>query len=301
VPVLLNKCTKETRQLQSHTLVGRAQPCGLRLDEPLVSSEHASVSWQEGVWCVRDLGSRNGTFLNGMRLETAISYPCAQGALLAFGDQRQAWELIDASEPCAMAVPLGSGAPCLMMRGMISIPETEQPLASVHQSAGGTWLLEVGERVEEIVDGSLIQLAGGSWRFHCPQVWNPTESPEQRPFVLEATQLLFRVSRDEESVELDLRCHGQSLSLGSRSPFYMLLTLARLRLEQRDSSSAGWIHWSELARELSTEQAEINLWVHRIRERFAEAGVLRPGSIIERRSRAGQLRIGTDNIIISQM
>jgi hypothetical protein len=302
VAVLLNKCTKETRRLQSHTLVGRAQPCGLRLDEALVSSEHASLSWQEGAWYVRDLGSRNGTYLNGARLTTGISYPCPEGAVLAFGDQRQEWQLTDASEPVAMVLPLnGAGAPCLLVRGMIAFPEAERPLASIHQGAGGAWLLEVDERVEELVDGSVIQLPGSNWRFHCPHMWHATESPGQRPFVLEATQLCFRVSRDEESVELDLRCHGQTISLGSRSPFYMLLTLARLRLAQRESPSPGWIHWSELAEELQTEQSEINLWVHRIRERFAEAGVVRPGAIIERRSRAGHLRIGIENILITQM
>jgi hypothetical protein len=52
---------------------------------------------------------------------------------------------------------------------------------------------------------------------------------------------------------------------------------------------------------LHSEQSEINVWVHRIRERFADAGVLRPGSIIERRNRVGQLRIGVDNVVINQM
>jgi hypothetical protein len=299
--VLLNRCTQELHQLQSHTLVGRAQPCGLRLDDALVSSEHASLSWQDDAWFVRDLGSRNGTFLNGARIEAAIAYRCEQGAVLAFGDQRVEWELADASEPCAMAVPLRGGEPCMMRHGIIAIPSAENPLASVHQSAGGAWLFELGEQVEQIDDGSLIHVAGENFRFHRPHVWLPTESPGQRPFALESTQLCFRVSRDEESVEIDLRCHGQSISLGSRTPFYLLLTLARIRVEQRGTPTAGWVHWSELALVLRAEQSEINLWVHRIRERFAEIGVVRPGSIIERRSRAGQLRIGVDNIVINQM
>lgn len=299
--MLLNRCTQAKLELQSHTLVGRSHACGLRIDDPLVSSEHASISWQEGAWYVRDLSSRNGTFLNGSKVEAGVSYVCPQGAVVAFGDQRKEYELEDASEPSAMAVPLSGGRPCLMVQGIIAIPSPEAPLASVHQSASGTWLLEVGERVDEIDDGSVIQVAGETYRFHRPQVWNPTEALGQHPFALESTQLCFRVSRDEESVELDLRCHGQCISLGSRSAFYMLLTLARIRVQQRGLPSPGWVHWSELASVLRTEQSEINLWVHRIRERFAEAGVVRPGAIIERRSRVGQLRIGVDNIVITQM
>jgi hypothetical protein len=52
---------------------------------------------------------------------------------------------------------------------------------------------------------------------------------------------------------------------------------------------------------MDTEQSEINVWVHRIRERFAEAGVIRPGAIIERRHRVGQLRIGVEDILIRQV
>jgi FHA domain-containing protein len=301
VAVLLNRCTKERRQLQSHTLVGRAQPCGLRIDEPVVSGEHAALSWQDGAWHVRDLGSRNGTFLNGARLEMAVAYRCEAGAVLAFGDARVEWELLDASEPCPMALPLRGGDPCLIAHGIISIPDSDHPLASIHEGAGGGWLLELEDRVDEIVDGSLIQVGGESWRFHRPQVWSSTETPRQRPLVLESTQLVFRVSSDEESVELDLRCEGRVVPLGSRSAFYLLLTLARIRIAQRGTPGAGWVHWTELARLMHTEQSEINVWVHRIRERFADAGVLRPGAIIERRHRVGQLRIGVDDITISAM
>ncbi len=299
--VLLNICTKEARTLQSHTLVGRAQPCGLRLDELVVSAEHASLSWQDGAWHIRDLGSRNGTFLNGTRLETSVAYRCDRGAVIAFGDPRATWELEDASEPCPMLVPLGSGRPCVFSQGIIAIPDPDNPIASVHQGAGGAWLLEAGDRVEEISDGSFIQVAGGSWQFHHPRAWRSTESPHQRPLALESTQLLFRVSSDEESVEVDLLCEGRVVPLGARSAFYLLLTLARLRLAQKNTPGAGWVHWSELAEMMDTEQSEINVWVHRIRERFAEAGVIRPGAIIERRHRVGQLRIGVEDILIRQV
>jgi hypothetical protein len=48
--------------------VGRHPSNDLRLQEPSVSSFHAVIEWVNDSWSVRDLGSRNGTSLNGRRL-----------------------------------------------------------------------------------------------------------------------------------------------------------------------------------------------------------------------------------------
>jgi hypothetical protein len=48
--------------------VGRHPGNGLRIDEPSASNFHAVIEWVDGGWWVRDLGSRNGTTLNGRRL-----------------------------------------------------------------------------------------------------------------------------------------------------------------------------------------------------------------------------------------
>ncbi len=49
--------------------VGRHPSNDLRLPEPAVSSFHAVIEWLSEGWHVRDLGSRNGTTLNGRRLQ----------------------------------------------------------------------------------------------------------------------------------------------------------------------------------------------------------------------------------------
>ncbi len=49
-------------------VVGRAEGCSLLLDDPCVSARHALLRWRRGQWSVRDLGSRNGTFVNGDRV-----------------------------------------------------------------------------------------------------------------------------------------------------------------------------------------------------------------------------------------
>lgn len=56
-------------------IIGRAAECGLSLRDDLASREHVSVAWAGGQWTVKDLGSRNGSFLDGERLDGAASGP----------------------------------------------------------------------------------------------------------------------------------------------------------------------------------------------------------------------------------
>lgn len=60
-------------------LIGRSASAGIRLDEQTVSRVHARLECREGQVFVEDLGSRNGTLLNGR--------PVARDALLEPGDR----------------------------------------------------------------------------------------------------------------------------------------------------------------------------------------------------------------------
>jgi hypothetical protein len=48
-----------------HLDVGRDPACGLVLDDPRVSNRHARLCWTGAGWRVEDLGSKNGTRVNG--------------------------------------------------------------------------------------------------------------------------------------------------------------------------------------------------------------------------------------------
>jgi hypothetical protein len=54
--------------------VGRDAACDVHLDDPMTSRRHASVEYREGLWWVRDLGSRNGTLVDGRRV-TQVPLP----------------------------------------------------------------------------------------------------------------------------------------------------------------------------------------------------------------------------------
>jgi pSer/pThr/pTyr-binding forkhead associated (FHA) protein len=54
--------------LAETTALGRAADNQVVLDDQFVSSHHASLSLRDGAWWLRDLGSTNGTLLNGRQI-----------------------------------------------------------------------------------------------------------------------------------------------------------------------------------------------------------------------------------------
>jgi pSer/pThr/pTyr-binding forkhead associated (FHA) protein len=49
-------------------VLGRSPEAHLILPDRLVSRRHARVSFYEGRWYIQDLGSRNGTYVNGQNI-----------------------------------------------------------------------------------------------------------------------------------------------------------------------------------------------------------------------------------------
>jgi len=57
------------------TLVGRKEDCDLRLEHKCVSKMHCVIVKTDGMLMLRDLGSTNGTRVNGQRVRRAILLP----------------------------------------------------------------------------------------------------------------------------------------------------------------------------------------------------------------------------------
>src|SRR5688572_31963590 len=66
------------------TLVGRNDDCDVRLDHKSVSKLHCILVKTDGLVLVRDLGSTNGTRVNGQRVRRAALLPNDQLAIAAF-------------------------------------------------------------------------------------------------------------------------------------------------------------------------------------------------------------------------
>ncbi|HEU0015642.1 MAG TPA: FHA domain-containing protein [Longimicrobium sp.] len=65
--------------------VGRAAGCEVRIDDDSVSAQHARLEFDLGAWRITDLGSVNGTSVEGHRLAANVPAPVAYGSTIRFG------------------------------------------------------------------------------------------------------------------------------------------------------------------------------------------------------------------------
>lgn len=85
---------------------GRLAECAWQVDDPSVSRRHARAAFEGGEWWIEDLGSSNGTFLNGAR---ATRHRLRAGDLLTLG--AVAFDVLAAADAPAQPVPVAAPAP----------------------------------------------------------------------------------------------------------------------------------------------------------------------------------------------
>jgi hypothetical protein len=283
--------------LSPEHVVGRLSSCGLRLDASYVSTAHALLRWTGQLWEIRDLGSRNGTFVNGRRLSAGHTALLARGADLMFGDREETWRVLDDSGPTAVAVPVDGGEPSFYSAGLLAVPSAADPLVTIFADGDG-WCLERHDERAAIVPGSLFEAAGKTWRFECPTGAALTAIAEEHR-TLDDVKLVFIVSPDEEHVRLMLHMkHGATVCLGERTCFYLAMVLARQRLCDCESGAAehGWLHVDSILSMIPdySSYSALNVEIHRLRRVIGESNVHDAVRIVERRR--GQVRLGTDRV-----
>jgi pSer/pThr/pTyr-binding forkhead associated (FHA) protein len=64
-------------------MVGRSRQCALRVDTPSISSRHARIGFESGVFWVEDLGSTNGTFVDQQQISGRVDV--APGVPISLG------------------------------------------------------------------------------------------------------------------------------------------------------------------------------------------------------------------------
>jgi FHA domain len=304
--------TGRTRILEVDHVIGRAPApkCCLTLNEPYISGVHAELRWTGQAWELKDRGSRNGTFLDGRRIEPGVAYAVEAGARIGFGRLGRDWELTDDSAPVAMAIPLDGGDPVILDGDFIPLPSSDDPCATIYQTIEGSWVLESpGEPLAPLVHMQTFEAVGRLWRF-CRSDMSPSTlaaSGLSADLGCQArdTSLFFSVSQDEEYVHLRMTCGNRDFDMGARQHNYLLLTLGRHRLaeatEGLPEASCGWLDQEDLSHDPSMAPPSLNCHVFRIRQQFAKAGVVDAASIVERRPRPWQLRVGTARISIATL
>jgi pSer/pThr/pTyr-binding forkhead associated (FHA) protein len=94
--------------------IGRAEYNDIVLAEESVSTQHAKLQRREGVWILMDLGSTNGTFVDGEKLSGET--PVAPGSTIRFGDASVVFE------PDDDALGIGKGGAGTKVMGAVNVP-----------------------------------------------------------------------------------------------------------------------------------------------------------------------------------
>lgn len=307
VGLLLDPRTGRLITLSARTVVGRSPACLVVIDDPRASAEHAAIAWSGACWEVRDLGSRNGTWLDGRRLAAGEQAALRRDARLAFGGA-DPWIFCDDR-------PVGPGARNAATSelvhstsGILALPSAADPQVTIFRRGDGQWWAELGTGLRAVADGDPLEVGSARWLLFLPSELGalpPTLKAEGAALVLGDIGLWFAPSLDEEHVDVRIRTDdGKESALPARSSHYMLLTLARARIQDaRDGVAAdeqGWLYASDLADMLQYTAERLNLEIFRARALFARFGFADSAHLIERRATTRQLRIGVARLHVTR-
>lgn len=278
-------------------VVGRSTLADVSLASRRASSEHASLGWSGGRWTVRDLGSSNGTTVNGRPLLTRDRVTLSAGARLCFGGDEETWTLVDTSPPEPCAVLLGPQVYVWGQQALLLISRKgereEEPEASVYLH-GDAWQLDDGQNIRTVECGDIVRLQSGYWRLLVPEVSGAAEAlTAGRELDLAHIQLTFCMNLGQ-LMSLTISQAGHEVRLPGRAHLQTLWELAKVR-SARPGLENGWISAYELAAKLKCSPEKVNVDIHRLRRLFQESGVHQAARIVER-DEMKRVRIGVSQI-----
>jgi hypothetical protein len=295
-----NERTGTTHSLPAQCLIGRSASCTLQVDDAYASSEHAKITWTGNEWTIRDLGSSNGTFVDGDRLEPGRARPLNVGARVGLGDV-DGWVMDSDGAPTAVATATDGSGSVAAIADLLGLPNDDAPEVSIHRDATGRWIAESADGSSEVVyDQSVVEAGAKSWRLDLPVESEATPMADVS-LSLATTRFRFAVTQDEERVAVTLIVRGLETQLEAREHSYLLLTLARARREDAHLpvDERGWRTISELQRMLRLQSNAINVAIHRARQQLAGAGLEGAAGIVA--VRRGARRLGTDLFEITKL
>jgi pSer/pThr/pTyr-binding forkhead associated (FHA) protein len=300
---LKHRTTGEQHSLSSRHVVGRSPTSNLHLTNRLASGTHAEILWNGSTWELRDLASRNGTFVGTARLASGERAPLRLGNVIAFGDAEDLFELVDDGPPSAVAISDDEQRQ-ESEDGYLILPDAERPVLTIFEEGGGNWVAESNDGTRRrISNGDTLRTEAQLWRIELPVILEGTWQPGAQQVVLHRATMRFVVSRDEEKVEASLIQDHQVVALGSRSHHYLLLTLARARLADQArlgvaEADVGWVYVPDLFEMLKSNETNLNVAICRARKDLKRANVFGASDIIERQAATRRIRLGVQKIEI---
>lgn len=284
----------------ARAVVGRAPGSALVEADPKVSAEHAALTWGGAGWTVRDLGSRNGTFVGERRVPAGESAALGRDDVVRFGDS--SWRLVDDGPPGAVAVT--HGAVRVARGGLLALPDDDGEVSALEGSGG--WTIEQEGTPRPARDGETVHAGGRAWTLHLPRggALPPTVEADVTR-ALARVALVVRVSADEEYVEVEVRRGGQTDRLPPRTWHDLFLVLGRERAADQargaSAAEAGWVYFDDLCKGLGRDRRTVNVEVFRARQQIADVGVDGAADVFERRAPTRQIRLGIADVTVAPL
>lgn len=323
MPLLISRDDPVARVLEwsCNTFVGRRMIGGLNCDwgRPVdreVSSVHAALTWhrRQQSWQLRDLGSVNGTTVDGHLLKQGEARGIGQGSVVGFGGSM--WTVSAVGPPPAVATS-SRGDRVIALDNVLLLLDEDRVEWVVHRMGDAWWLHRwTGEVPDSEQDGECIghghQVRVGrlTWTIGLPidgPIRTDVGTMRQMP-KLACHRLVLDVSPDCETIDARLEGPGEPTVLGHRRYHELWWVLALARKADREAGhppeETGWVTCRQLGVDLalgSDPMGRLNVWVHRGRQRLKEAGFADYVDLFERRSSGSpMLRLGSPEVVICQ-
>jgi len=84
VKVLQGETNESKVRFSDTFVIGRGRECDLRINDRRVSRQHVKVFYENGTWMIKDMESRNGTFVGGERI---TEHTLTGKAMLELGEE----------------------------------------------------------------------------------------------------------------------------------------------------------------------------------------------------------------------
>ncbi|MEM7697419.1 MAG: adenylate/guanylate cyclase domain-containing protein [Verrucomicrobiota bacterium] len=149
---LRNIETGEQFELTGVTMLGRSEECAVRIGDPRVSRRHAMIRVQERGFYIFDLGSFNGSYLNGSRITAARRLK--SGDVLQFADHEFHFEQVGESNAMDGDTLGGSTMALIRSRPVVIL---------VSDIRGFT-------KLSEVLDPDDLAQIIGSWYAECERI-----------------------------------------------------------------------------------------------------------------------------------
>lgn len=288
----------------ARTRLGRAPHNRVVVADERVSGEHASLFYLEGQFWVRDLASRNGTWVDGALIPTGRNIPLPEGSRIAVGRTSNQFRLVDATAPGPSALEMRDGTRIFGAADTLWISSGEGASLAVVAEEGG-WFLESNRGRRPVQDGEVILAGERSVQLELPDLETTQELVAETCQASSSGDLsfTFSTSQDEESVSLVVRAQGAEFDLGERTHHYLLLLLARARHDDSErgelsDGEQGWVSTGDLAKMLATTPENMNHQFYRLRQQLKRVEFPEDVQILERRTASREVRLASGSIAI---